>query len=143
MGDGRDSQFFNERRTIVAPTINKTQHDIDVDPDMPLLWAIRDHTSLTGTKFGCGAGLCGACTVLINGEPTRSCQTQVSDAAGKQITTVEGLDGRVASAVQTAWPRPLRGPIGLLPAGPVHFPGRPALPNPHPHAPPNHTASHS
>jgi isoquinoline 1-oxidoreductase alpha subunit len=88
---------------MVALTINKSQYDIDVDSDMPLLWAIRDHVNLTGTKFGCGAGLCGACTVLINGEPTRSCQTQVSDAVGKQVTTIEGLDGRVASAVQTAW----------------------------------------
>jgi isoquinoline 1-oxidoreductase alpha subunit len=88
---------------MVALTINKSRYDIDVDPDMPLLWAIRDHVNLTGTKFGCGAGLCGACTVLINGEPTRSCQTQVSDAVGKQVTTIEGLDGRVASAVQTAW----------------------------------------
>jgi len=90
---------------MVALTINKTKHDIDVDPDMPLLWAIRDHVNLTGTKFGCGAGLCGACTVLINGEPTRACQTQVSDAAGKEITTIEGLEGRVANAVQTAWQR--------------------------------------
>lgn len=88
---------------MVALTINKSQHDIDVDPDMPLLWAIRDHVNLTGTKFGCGAGLCGACTVLLNGEPVRSCQTQVSDAAGKQITTIEGLEGRVAAAVQAAW----------------------------------------
>jgi len=70
---------------------------------MPLLWAIRDHVNLTGTKFGCGAGLCGACTVHIDGQPVRSCQTQVSDAVGKQITTIEGLDGRVAQAVQTAW----------------------------------------
>jgi isoquinoline 1-oxidoreductase alpha subunit len=90
---------------MVALTINKTQHTLDVDPDMPLLWAIRDHINLTGTKFGCGAGLCGACTVFIDGAPTRSCQTQVSDAAGKQITTIEGLEGRVAGAVQKAWQR--------------------------------------
>jgi len=90
---------------MVALTINKTQHDIDVDPDMPLLWAIRDHLNLTGTKFGCGAGLCGACTVLLDGEPTRACQTQVSDAVGKQVTTIEGLEGRVANAVQGAWQR--------------------------------------
>jgi len=90
---------------MVALTINKTPHDIDVDPDMPLLWAIRDHVNLTGTKFGCGAGLCGACTVLLDGEPTRACQTQVSDAAGKTITTIEGLEGRVANAVQNAWQR--------------------------------------
>jgi isoquinoline 1-oxidoreductase alpha subunit len=70
---------------------------------MPLLWAIRDHANLTGTKFGCGAGLCGACTVHLDGEPVRACQTPVGDAAGKHITTIEGLDGRVAGAVQAAW----------------------------------------
>jgi isoquinoline 1-oxidoreductase alpha subunit len=90
---------------MVALTINKTQHDIDVDPDMPLLWAIRDHANLTGTKFGCGAALCGACTVHIDGQPVRSCVTPVSDAAGKQITTIEGLEGKVAGAVQAAWQR--------------------------------------
>ena len=90
---------------MVALTINKTQHDIDVDPDMPLLWAIRDHVNLTGTKFGCGAALCGACTVHIDGQPVRSCITPVSEAAGKQITTIEGIDGRVANAVQAAWQR--------------------------------------
>jgi isoquinoline 1-oxidoreductase alpha subunit len=88
---------------MVALTINRTQYNIDVDPEMPLLWAIRDHVNLTGTKFGCGAGLCGACTVHLDGQPVRSCQTQVSDAVGKQIITIEGLDGRVAQAVQTAW----------------------------------------
>src|SRR5438128_6282046 len=74
-----------------------------VDPDMPLLWAIRDVVGLTGTKFGCGQALCGACTVHLDGEPIRSCQTQVGDAAGKQITTIEGVSGNVAQAVQTAW----------------------------------------
>jgi len=88
---------------MIALTINKAQHNIDVDPDMPLLWAIRDHLNLTGTKFGCGAALCGACTVHIDGQPVRSCVTPVSDAAGKQVTTIEGLEGRVANAVQTAW----------------------------------------
>ena len=91
---------------MVALTINKTRHDIDVDPDMPLLWAIRDHANLTGTKFGCGAALCGACTVHIDGQPVRSCVTPVSEAAGKQITTIEGLEGKVAGAVQAAWQRP-------------------------------------
>jgi isoquinoline 1-oxidoreductase alpha subunit len=90
---------------MVALTINKTQHDIDVDSDMPLLWAIRDHANLTGTKFGCGAALCGACTVHIDGQPVRSCVTPVSEAAGKQITTIEGLEGKVAGAVQSAWQR--------------------------------------
>ena len=90
---------------MVALTINKTRHDIDVDPDMPLLWAIRDHANLTGTKFGCGAALCGACTIHIDGQPVRSCVTPVSEAAGKQITTIEGLEGKVANAVQAAWQR--------------------------------------
>jgi isoquinoline 1-oxidoreductase subunit alpha len=90
---------------MVALTINKTRHDIDVDPDMPLLWAIRDHANLTGTKFGCGAALCGACTVHVDGHPVRSCVTPVSEAAGKQITTIEGLEGKVAGAVQAAWQR--------------------------------------
>ena len=90
---------------MVALTINKTRRDIDVDPDMPLLWAIRDHANLTGTKFGCGAALCGACTVHIDGQPVRSCITPVSEAAGKQITTIEGLEGKVAGAVQAAWQR--------------------------------------
>jgi isoquinoline 1-oxidoreductase alpha subunit len=90
---------------MVALTINNIKHDLDVDPDMPLLWAIRDHVNLIGTKFGCGAGLCGACTVHLDGEPVRACQTQVGDAAGKKITTIEGIEGRVAKAVQAAWQR--------------------------------------
>jgi isoquinoline 1-oxidoreductase alpha subunit len=88
---------------MVVLTINKSPHQLDVDPEMPLLWALRDHANLTGTKFGCGVGLCGACTVLLDGEPTRACLMPVGDAIGKQITTIEGLDGRVAQAVQAAW----------------------------------------
>jgi isoquinoline 1-oxidoreductase subunit alpha len=83
--------------------INGREHTASVADDMPLLWVIRDHLQLTGTKFGCGAGLCGACTVHLDGEPVRSCQTLVRDAAGKKITTVEGVGGRVANAVQAAW----------------------------------------
>ena len=70
---------------------------------MPLLWAIRDIVGLTGTKFGCGQALCGACTVHLDGVPVRSCQTFVGDAAGAAITTIEGLNGRVAETVQTVW----------------------------------------
>jgi isoquinoline 1-oxidoreductase subunit alpha len=83
--------------------INGRDHAVDVSDEMPLLWLIRDHLQMTGTKFGCGAGLCGACTVHIDGQPLRSCQTQVRDAAGKKITTIEGVVGRVAQAVQAAW----------------------------------------
>jgi isoquinoline 1-oxidoreductase alpha subunit len=84
-------------------TINEKSFDLDVDPKMPLLWAIRDHAHLTGTKYGCGIAMCGACTVHIDGEPVRSCQKKVGDAVGHKVTTIEGIDGKVANAVQTAW----------------------------------------
>jgi isoquinoline 1-oxidoreductase alpha subunit len=83
--------------------INGTDHQFDVDDDMPLLWAIREIAGLTGTKFGCGQALCGACTVHLDGVPVRSCQTLVADAAGAEITTIEGLGGKVAETVQTVW----------------------------------------
>ena len=88
---------------MVTLTINGTRHALDVDPDMPLLWAVRDVLGLTGTKFGCGVALCGACTVLMDGFPARSCQTPVQFAEGAEITTIEGLDGPVAEAVRDAW----------------------------------------
>ncbi len=84
-------------------TINGASHSLDVADDTPLLWVIREHLQLTGTKFGCGAGLCGACTVHLDGEAVRSCQTAVSDAAGKQITTIEGLDPKGQHPLQKAW----------------------------------------
>ena len=84
-------------------TINGKAHELDVDGDMPLLWAIRDIVGLTGTKFGCGLAQCGACTVHVDGEPTRSCQLEVSDAAGAAITTIEGINDKVARTVQQVW----------------------------------------
>ncbi|HEV2284514.1 MAG TPA: (2Fe-2S)-binding protein [Steroidobacteraceae bacterium] len=84
-------------------TVNGVSRELDVDPDMPLLWAIRDHLELPGTKFGCGMALCGACTVHIDGAPTRSCITPVSAVAGKSVTTIEGLATAAAKAVQEAW----------------------------------------
>src|ERR1700757_2353999 len=87
----------------ITLNVNGAARQLDLDEDTPLLWALRDSLGLTGTKFGCGAGLCGACTVHIDGQPMRSCQTQVRDAAGKKITTIEGVVGRVAQAVQAAW----------------------------------------
>ena len=84
-------------------TVNGVSRELDVDPDMPLLWAIRDHLELSGTKFGCGMALCGACTVHIDGAPTRSCITPVSAVDGKSVTTIEGLASAVAKAVQDAW----------------------------------------
>jgi isoquinoline 1-oxidoreductase subunit alpha len=76
---------------------------VDASPDTPLLWVLRDHLGMTGTKFGCGVALCGACTVHLDGVPTRSCVLPLSGVAGRKITTIEGLSGRVAAAVQSAW----------------------------------------
>ena len=85
-------------------TINGQSHNVDVDPETPLLWAIREQVGLTGTKYGCGIAQCGACTVHINGEATRSCSIPVSAAEGKQITTIEGLaQNGVLHKVQKAW----------------------------------------
>ena len=88
---------------MVKLTINGTAHDVDADPDMPLLWALRDVLNLTGTKYGCGIAQCGACTVHIDGQPVRSCQTPISEAADRPVTTIEGVRGAVADAVQGAW----------------------------------------
>jgi isoquinoline 1-oxidoreductase alpha subunit len=83
--------------------INGAQHSIDADPQMPLLWVIRDLLGLPGTKFGCGIGACGACTVHINGEAVRSCITALADAVGQEITTIEGLSPDGTHPVQRAW----------------------------------------
>jgi aerobic-type carbon monoxide dehydrogenase small subunit (CoxS/CutS family) len=83
--------------------VNGTERKIDVAPDTPLLWVLRDTLELTGTKYGCGAGLCGSCTVHLDGEATRSCVTQISVAAGKSITTIEGLSRSGAHPLQQAW----------------------------------------
>jgi isoquinoline 1-oxidoreductase alpha subunit len=84
--------------------INGKSVEVDVEPDTPLLWTLRDHLSMTGTKFGCGMALCGACTVHIDGQPTRSCITPVAAVAGKKITTIENIGASpVGQAVQAAW----------------------------------------
>ena len=83
--------------------LNGQTVSLDVEPDMPLLWAIREKAALTGTKFGCGIAQCGACTVHIDGVASRSCSTPVSAVAGAKVTTIEGLSGKTAAAVQTAW----------------------------------------
>lgn len=83
--------------------INNKNYNVDVDEKMPLLWVIRDFAGLTGTKFGCGISQCGACTVHLNGTPVRSCSLPVSAAAGKNITTIEGISENTDHAVQKAW----------------------------------------
>ena len=88
---------------MTAFTINGRRVDVKADADTPLLWVIREHLKLTGTKFGCGIAQCGACTVHVNGEPTRSCSTPLSEVAGKQVTTIEGLSPNGTHPLQQAW----------------------------------------
>jgi isoquinoline 1-oxidoreductase alpha subunit len=86
---------------MITVIINGHSHQVDVEEDTPLLWVVREHLQMTGTKFGCGAGLCGACTVHVDGEAVRSCQTPVGSLSGKKVTTIEGLGGN--HPLQKAW----------------------------------------
>jgi isoquinoline 1-oxidoreductase alpha subunit len=88
---------------MITITVNGQRHDVDATPDTPLLWALRDHLGLTGTKFGCGAALCGACTVHVDGEAVRSCSLALSAAAGHSVTTIEGLSADRQHPLQQAW----------------------------------------
>jgi isoquinoline 1-oxidoreductase alpha subunit len=88
---------------MIKITINGAVREVDADPDMPLLWALRDVLEMTGTKFGCGAALCGACTVHHDGQPIRSCATPLSAVGNGKITTIEGVSGKAAVAVRAAW----------------------------------------
>lgn len=88
---------------MTAFTINGRAVEVTAEPDTPLLWVIRDQLKLTGTKFGCGIALCGACTVHVDGAPTRSCQTPIQDVAGRQVTTIEGLSPDATHPLQKAW----------------------------------------
>jgi len=91
---------------MIQLNVNGRVMSVDADPSTPLLWALRDNLGLTGTKFGCGMALCGACTVHLNGQPTRACVTPISAAANAQITTIEAMEAdRVGRAVQDAWVR--------------------------------------
>lgn len=87
----------------VTFVVNGRQQTVDVPPEMPLLWVLRDKLHLTGTKYGCGIALCGACTVHVDGHPVRACITQMSSLAGKSVTTIEGLSPDVTHPVQQAW----------------------------------------
>lgn len=88
---------------MIRLNINGQDREIDVDPDTPLLWVLRDELGMTGTKYGCGIAACGACTIHLDGMAVRSCQTMASDAEGMSIVTIEGVDGKAAKAVQDAW----------------------------------------
>ena len=89
---------------MIRLNINGKKYNVDVEPDTPLLWAIREQVGLTGTKYGCGIGRCGACEVHLNGQPVHSCGVSVAEAAGARITTIEGLaSGKVLHKVQKAW----------------------------------------
>lgn len=87
----------------VTFTLNGKPVSLDIDPDMPLLWAVRDEVGLTGSKFGCGMAQCGACTMHVDGEPVRACSVPVGSISGQKVTTIEGIKGKVAQAVQNAW----------------------------------------
>ena len=88
---------------MVKLSVNGEERELEIAEDTPLLWAIRDELGLTGTKFGCGMALCGACTVHVDGVPTRSCVTPAAAVEGSEITTIEGVSGKAAAAVQAAW----------------------------------------
>jgi isoquinoline 1-oxidoreductase subunit alpha len=88
---------------MISITVNGKRHDVDVPPDMPLLWVVRDEIGLTGTKFGCGVAQCGACTMHVDGEPQRTCVLPVSAAVGKQVRTIESLSSDNSHPVQKAW----------------------------------------
>ena len=87
----------------VSLTVNGQPRSLDVDPDTPLLWALRDHLQLTGTKYGCGIAQCGACTVHLNGQPVRACSVPVGTVEGQQVSTIEGAASPAAKALQKAW----------------------------------------
>ena len=84
-------------------TVNNKPASVDAGPETPLLWVVREHLKLTGTKYGCGAGMCGACTVHLDGQPIRSCATPLSAVGNGKITTIEGVSGKAAVAVRAAW----------------------------------------
>jgi isoquinoline 1-oxidoreductase subunit alpha len=88
---------------VIALTVNTRAVELDIDPDTPLLWALRDHLNLVGTKFGCGGGFCGACTIRLDGDPARACQTPIGKVAGRRITTIEGLSANGDHPAQRAW----------------------------------------
>src|SRR5260370_33828777 len=104
---------------MVTITVNGTPHVLDVEDEMPLLWALRDEIGLTGTKFGCGIARCGACTVHVDGRAVRSCAVPIGSVAGAPVATIEGLSPDSRPPVQQAWPAGDVPPIRYCPSGPT------------------------
>jgi isoquinoline 1-oxidoreductase alpha subunit len=102
MAGGRP-RCFNQENPMMKLSVNGEQHDFDGDPSMPLLWYLRDELALTGTKFGCGISLCGACTVHLNGKAVRACVTQMRQLENAEVITIEGLEAKGLHPVQRAW----------------------------------------
>jgi isoquinoline 1-oxidoreductase alpha subunit len=118
---------------MISLSINGKTVQLTATPDTPLLWALRDELGLTGTKFGCGAAICGACTVHVDGKPLRACVTPISAVAGKQVTTIESIDGdRIGQAVQAAWVRNDVPQCGYCQSGQIMTATALLAKNPHP-----------
>src|SRR5918994_7431507 len=94
---------MNEEGPMIPINVNGKRHQVEVGSDTPLLWVLRENLGMTGTKFGCGTAQCGACTVHVDGEPTRSCVTMLQDVAGMEVTTIEGLSPDASHPLQQAW----------------------------------------
>src|SRR4029453_4537475 len=120
------------RSRMVAFTLNDKPVSVQADPSTPLLWIIRDHVGLTGTKYGCGAGLCGACTVHINGKAVRSCQTQLSETEGAKVVTIEGLSPTSSHPLQKAWIAEETPQCGYCQSGQIMKAAELLAPNPKP-----------
>ena len=116
----------------ISLNVNRKDRSVDVGPETPLLWVLRDTLELTGTKFGCGAGLCGACTVHLDGAAVRSCSTPVSAAVGKRITTIEGLSADRSHALQQAWMEEDVPQCGYCQSGQIMAAAALLAKNPHP-----------
>jgi isoquinoline 1-oxidoreductase alpha subunit len=116
----------------ISMTVNGVEHTVDVDAGMPLLWVLRDVLQLTGTKYGCGEGICGACTVLLDGRAARSCVTPVSAAAGGEVLTIEGLSEDATHSLQQAWIEEDVGECGYCQPGQIMTALSLLARNPHP-----------
>jgi aerobic-type carbon monoxide dehydrogenase small subunit (CoxS/CutS family) len=117
---------------MISVNVNGKQHSVDVNPTTPLLWVLRENIGLTGTKFGCGLGQCGACTVHVDGKAVRSCQTQVSAAAGKTILTIEGLSPDSSHPLQKSWIAEQVPQCGYCQSGQIMAAAALLAKNPHP-----------